>query len=147
MRCPDINQYNSISLFLQEVYSLNKKANKNASFRYFALKLKWPVSYLNDIIKGRKKLTIKRALELGLFLKLDAVDLERLIYLSLKQFEDKTTNDYFSKKLTEEFDSKTYFKSAKTEEPLPDHFHLIDESIYSDISLLASLTRTSSLRE
>ena len=116
---------------------MNKRENSKTSFRFFALKLKWPVSYLNDVIKDRKKLTIKRTLELGIFLKLDAVDMERLVFLSLQQSEDKKTYEFFSEKLKEELDSTSYFKTAKVPEPYPEKFHIVDENVYGDISLLA----------
>ncbi len=137
MRCPDIQQYSSVNQFVKDFYIFNKKENAKASFRFFALKLKWPVSYLNDVIKNRKKLTMKRTLELGSYLKFDSVNMERLIFLSLKQSEDKQIFEYFSDKLNEEFNSQSYFPTRNQQETIPLHFHVVGESIYSDISLLA----------
>lgn len=137
MRCPDIQQYSSVNQFLKDFYHFNKKDNAKASFRFFAQKLKWPVSYLNDVIKNRKKLTMKRTLELGSYLKFDSVNMERLIFLSLKQSEDKQIFEYFSDKLNEEFNSQSYFPTRTQQESIPPHLHVVDESIYSDISLLA----------
>lgn len=137
MITPDIQNYQSIRDFLRDLYEINKAESAKTSFRFFAMKLKWPVSLLNDIMSGRKRLTISKALELGLFLKLDAVDIERLVFLSLQQSEDKDTFEFFSKKLKEELDNRSYFSTAKVKEPFPEDFQIIDESIYSDISLLA----------
>lgn len=136
MKIPDIQTYDDGRTFLKDVYELNK--DKNASFRFYASKLKWPVSYLNEVIQGRKKLSLARALEFGLFLKLDSVDLERLVFLALKDSETPGIQSYFNKKISEEVKTTGYFHvSAKPESAAPESAVIVPKEVYADISLLA----------
>ncbi len=136
MKIPDIQTYDDGRTFLKDVYELNKA--KNASFRFYASKLKWPVSYLNEVIQGRKKLSLARALEFGLFLKLDSVDLERLVFLALKDSETPNIQSYFNKKISEEVKTTGYFHvSAQPESTADEPVVVVPKDVYSDISLLA----------
>lgn len=83
MIIPKIKKFNSCSEYLKEFYEANKKNNKNFSFRLIAKKLKWPISYLPEVISSKKNLSIQRALEFAAYAKLNSNDTERLIYLSL----------------------------------------------------------------
>ncbi len=80
---------------------------------------------------------MKRALELGLFLKMDTVDLERLVYLALQDDESPELRDYFSRKLSEEMETEGYFHLAPSSAQPSDEMLVVPEHIYSDISLLA----------
>lgn len=81
--CPDIAEYSEILSFLRDFYLTNKEANKNFSYRYLAKKLKWSAPYLNDIFKGRKKLSLKRALEFMDFVGLKGVKAEKFLFMYL----------------------------------------------------------------
>jgi hypothetical protein len=65
---------------------------KSFSQRSFSLKIKWPISYIPDLIKGRKKFSIERAIQFGNFVKLDPIDFEKLIYLAIASSHDKEEN-------------------------------------------------------
>lgn len=80
---PNINLYSEILPYLQDFYALNKVKNSKFSYRYLALKLKWSAPYLNDVFKGRKKLSLTKALEFIQFLDLKGAKAERFLFLFL----------------------------------------------------------------
>jgi uncharacterized protein (TIGR02147 family) len=137
MKFPPIEKFNNYKDYLQDFYTLNKKQGGSGSYRFYAQKLGWPVSYLNDVLQGRKKLSLARALEFGKFAKMDLVDLERFIYLSLKDSESEEVKSYFEKKIQAEKNTETYFQVSQKPENAGDDFIIIPERIFSDISLLA----------
>lgn len=93
---PNINLYSEILPFLQDFYSLNKTKNTKFSYRYLALKLNWSAPYLNDVIKGRKKLSLTKAIEFIQFLDLKGAKAERFLFLFLSdsntEFSDSLLN-------------------------------------------------------
>lgn len=74
---------------------------------------------------------------MGTHLGFDSINMERLIYLSLMENEDKKIHLYFSTKLNEEFNIKAFYGNSKTPEPLPEDYLIVGENIYSDIALMA----------
>lgn len=136
MTIPDIQAFSEYRPYLKALYELNR-TSRVGSFRYYAQKLNWPISYMNEVISGKKKLTLNRALQLGLFLKLDAVDIERLIYLTLKDSEEDNIRTYFSNKVSMEGKTEGYFNISEKNQPAEDDMMLVGEEIFSDISLLA----------
>lgn len=80
---PDINKYSDILVFMNDFFDLNKKKNPNFSFRYLGARLKWSAPYLNDVFKGRKKLSLNRALTFINFLGLSGLKAERFLFLYL----------------------------------------------------------------
>lgn len=137
MQIPDIQKYIDCQNYVSDLYSLNRKNGGVGSFRFYAKKLNWPISYLNEVIKGSKKLSIKRAIELGQFLDLDSVDLERLIYLSMKDTESQTIRDYINRKLQNEHKFEERFQVSKNTDFTDDWLEAVPEDIFKDISLLA----------
>ncbi len=138
MRCPQIHSYHDVRLFLSDVYSMNNSGPRKLGFRGVARKLKWPVSYLSDVIQGRRKLTVSRAIELSNYLKFDGFETERLLIMTLMQDQRANISDYFSQRMVEAFNIETYFQ--RTEDaaaPAPENNHLVGEEIFSDIALLA----------
>lgn len=83
MQVPDINRHTQFRPFLVDFFQINKAANKNFSFRYFAHKLGWSASHLNDVPLGRRFLSLNKVLELIEFLGLKTVRAERLMLLAL----------------------------------------------------------------
>jgi hypothetical protein len=137
MKTPDIQTYTSYQKFLKDLYQFNRKASGVGSYRFYAQKLKWPVSYLNEVIAGKKKFTLNRSLELGMFLKLDAIDIERLIFLTLKDSDNDKIKDYFTSKVEKEGKTEGYFDISQKKQTSAENMLLVSEEIYSDISLLA----------
>jgi len=122
---------------LNDLYKMNRKKSGVGSYRFYAQKLKWPVSYLNEVIAGKKKFTLNRALELSMFLKLDGVDIERLIFLTLKDNDHRSIRDYFTSKIHKEGQTDGYFDISEKNLAPEESMLLIPEEIYSDLSLLA----------
>lgn len=103
---PDINLYSEILPYLQDFYTLNKEKNKNFSYRYLALRLKWSAPYINDLIKGRKKLSLKRALEFIELLELKGTNAERFLFLFLSDSDNLFSNSLLNKNALAAHDSK-----------------------------------------
>jgi uncharacterized protein (TIGR02147 family) len=93
--CPEINRYDRLLSFLDDFYKLNKEKNGFFSFRYMAGKLKWSGSYLNDVFKGKKHFSLKRALEFVEFIELKGVRAERFLFLLLSD----TSKDFAHSKV------------------------------------------------
>lgn len=102
MKVPDIFQFQSYELFFGEFLRLNQTSSKAFSYRSLARRLKWPHSYLPDIMHGRKRLTITRAIEFGQFAKLTSFEMERLIYFAMLDPSSPHMNAYFQKRLKAE---------------------------------------------
>jgi uncharacterized protein (TIGR02147 family) len=107
---PDINQYSEILPFLQDFYTVNKENNKNFSYRYLAMKLKWSAPYINDLIKGRKKLSLKRALEFIELIELKGTSAERFLFLFLSDSDNNFSESQLNKQALSAHDSKREVK-------------------------------------
>jgi uncharacterized protein (TIGR02147 family) len=79
---PSIFDEKSASSFFKKFIELNRD-RKGFSQRAVSTRLKWPVSYLPDLIRGRKPLSIQRAVQFARYFKLSPIDMEKLILLSL----------------------------------------------------------------
>ncbi|MFZ3228989.1 MAG: hypothetical protein WA160_02200 [Pseudobdellovibrio sp.] len=95
MKIPNVKRFNSTVSFFSKVYSLNKENKSSFSYRVFAKKVNWPNSYLLDIIKGRKKLTLSRCLQFSNVFKFSASHTEYLISLCLAESDDSGVGEYF----------------------------------------------------
>jgi uncharacterized protein (TIGR02147 family) len=60
------------------------KKGRDFGHRYFSKQLKWPATYFNDLVNGRKKLSITKAWEIALRLELNSVERDYLTLLTLK---------------------------------------------------------------
>ena len=139
MRSPKIHAYGDVRQFLADLYASNSSGTRKLSHRGWANRLKWPISYMNDVIRGRKNLTVARAIELSRFLKFDGFETERLLAMTLMQNERADVGEYFNKRLKDEFNISTHFNrpdSAKSVSS-PERSQFVGEEIFSDISLLA----------
>jgi hypothetical protein len=117
--CPDISEYFEILSFLQDFYLINKDIHKNFSYRYLAKKLNWSAPYLNDVFRGRKKLSLKRALEFIDYIGLKGVKAEKFLFmflsntdlnfskstLSSNAIDARNTKKQLSNLMREEFES------------------------------------------
>ena len=83
IQIPDINQYSQFRPFLDDFFKLNKESQKSFSFRFLAKKLGWSPSHLNDVMQGRRFLSLNTILELIEYLNLKGVRAERLLLLAL----------------------------------------------------------------
>ncbi|MBC7465148.1 MAG: hypothetical protein H7256_04090 [Bdellovibrio sp.] len=80
---PNISLYAELVPFFNDFYTLNKEKNKKFSYQYLANKLDWSAPYLNDIFKGRKRLSLNRAIEFINLLELKGAKAERFLILYL----------------------------------------------------------------
>lgn len=96
---PSIFQFADSSNFLKKLVSLNKANDPPISGREISKKLNWPISLMVDIVKERRPLTPQRASEFGRFAKFNALELERLIWISLMETGDEHIRTFFKAKL------------------------------------------------
>lgn len=91
-KLPSLYEVKTAKDFFKEFIELNK-SRKNFSQRGFSKKLNWPISYISDIISGRRNFTVQRAVEFSQFLNLDTLDFEKIIFLSVQnlfpQYQDE----------------------------------------------------------
>ncbi len=85
MIVPDIKTANHLLDFLSDLYSVNKQVNPAFSIRFVASRLNWSISCTHDAFNGR--LSMKKAGELMLFLKLDREQATRftILYFAFSQ--------------------------------------------------------------
>lgn len=95
MKLPPLKNYYSAKDYLAALYEINKSSKKAFSHRAFAKRVKWPASFLSDVIKGRRHLTIARALQFASAFKMTAAETEYLIQMCLSEFEDANVSQYF----------------------------------------------------
>lgn len=96
---PSIFQFADSSNFFKKLVSLNKTTDLSISGREISKKLNWPISLMVDIIKERRPLTPQRASEFGRFAKFNALELERVIWISLMETGDQHIRAFFKAKL------------------------------------------------
>lgn len=100
MKLPDIKSFESPVEYFRELYQTNKALKSSFSHRSFARKVRWPSSYLSDIIKGRKKLTISRSLQFAQALKFTHLETEYLLTLCLSDYDDDRVRSFFREEVT-----------------------------------------------
>ncbi|MES2803141.1 MAG: hypothetical protein V4654_11655 [Bdellovibrionota bacterium] len=122
---PSLHKITSVKDLFIQLQEVNKK-HKSFSYRALSLRLKWPVGYIPDLIKERRKLTIKRCMQLSIFFAADPIDTERIILLSLREYSDKEKN-YFSQRLTAR--SNEDFKPTQDFSLLQVSYQLIQECL------------------
>jgi hypothetical protein len=83
IKIPSPVKFTDSQQYFKELYTLNKVYNSAFSYRSFAAKIKWPVSYLSDLVAGRKPLTISRAIEFSEFFSLNSVEREHLVLFAM----------------------------------------------------------------
>jgi hypothetical protein len=85
---PIVYQYQSPIRFIADSLEWLKHSKRFHSIRNFARKSGWPISYANDLLAGRKRLTVQRSLQFARFLQLSESETDQLILLTLKEHED-----------------------------------------------------------
>lgn len=141
MKYPLIFDHKNCRTYFREFYELNKNSENPASYRSLAYEINWPPSYLNDVIFGRKNLTVPRALEFASIAKLNLLETERLIYIS---FIDSSTSDvqsYFLNKLEKELNSDSY-----TLEPENNFASTTDDYPETNVELHGDITASALLK-
>ncbi|MCC7404944.1 MAG: TIGR02147 family protein [Bdellovibrionales bacterium] len=95
MKVPNLRKYHVAVDFFSDLYDQNKRSRSTFSHRSFAKKVGWPASYLADLLKKRRKLTVTRALQFASAVKLTPAETEHLILMCLAEFEDLQVADHF----------------------------------------------------
>lgn len=96
---PSIFQFSNSSSFFDKLIRINKASEHSISGREISKQLSWPISLIVDIVKERRPLTPQRASEFGRFAKLNALELERLIWIALMETGDEHIRTFFKAKL------------------------------------------------
>jgi len=87
---PSVFEYQNTSDFFRDFLTLNREKTQNFSLNYFSMKLKWPRTYLDDLAKKRKPLSINKVSDFSNYFKLSALEREKLVSLYLKDKCDKS---------------------------------------------------------
>lgn len=103
VRFPDIANHSSVTVYFHDFYNSNRGL-ASFSYRKFAEMLNWPHSYLNDLMQGRRPLTIQRAIEFSRFAKFSVVETERMILMAFKNSENPTLKSHFENHLDGSWD-------------------------------------------
>lgn len=90
-KVPHLQDCKNAQEFFRKLYEINQP---KLSHRKFAGELNWPVSYLGDVIQGRKKLTVNRAIQLATALQLNAFQHEYLLMLALQEVDSAGVRNY-----------------------------------------------------
>lgn len=124
---PPLRKHLSAQGFFAEFVNINKERHKGFSFRTIAAKLDWPISYMSDVIKGRKSFTVLRAIEFAKKFNLNSINTERLVHLALAEHSDTKVRDHFSANLN--VDVNKWKRSAT---PTPQIFEDIElEAVFN----------------
>jgi hypothetical protein len=101
---PDIAGFSNYRTYLAAFVAAGRKRGAAYSQRALARKLKWPRAYLSDVLHGRKSFTVPRALQFAKAMKLDSYQVERLLFLTLKESDDPEVGAYFERVIAREGD-------------------------------------------
>lgn len=102
MKVPAVTEFKTSCDFVRGLIEVNGET-KGFSHRFLAKKLKFPAAYLSDVVNGRRKLTLSRAVQMAQALAMDGVDTEYLVTLVLRDsskgaarifFENQTRRRY-----------------------------------------------------
>lgn len=122
-KIPNLKSFRNAKDFFAEFYQINQP---HLSHRSFSAEIDWPVSLLGDMIQGRKKLTVNRALEFSKFANLNSVQSEYLLMLCLKEVNNEGVQSYANTYL----DTEGVVIDQDPSAPLESH-HLISAETYS----------------
>lgn len=75
--------YSNSQDYFGEFFAINKVRNSKFSYRSFAEEIGWPTSYLPDLVSGRKKLSIQRALQFAEYFKMNNVNKDHILWLAV----------------------------------------------------------------
>jgi hypothetical protein len=130
--CPDIKNYLSLSDYLFDYFEYSKSLSPAVSYRKIAKQLNWSISYFNEVIHGKRRLSINKGIEMVKFLTLSDLDAEKFILLLLKNSESEVTKKYFNTVI-----QKNYQKNSLAE-VFPDltSDEAITKAFSSDFSLI-----------
>ncbi|NUM88068.1 MAG: hypothetical protein HUU37_02585, partial [Bdellovibrionales bacterium] len=135
MNVPDILKFSDSEAFFREFYEANRRRGASGSYRALARRLKWPISYLSDLIHRRRKLTVHRAVEFARFAKWDSLRSDRLTYFALRDSEDPEIAAFFSRKLAQEQDFTSMTLPRFGGKP-PSFAEVADKALYSSLGAM-----------
>jgi hypothetical protein len=110
---PDIVRYTDCRAYLAAFVAAGRKRGAAYSQRAIARKLKWPRAYLSDVLHGRKSFTVPRALQFAKAMKLDSYQIERLLFLTLKESGDPEVGAYFEGVIARETDDSVRLRQIE----------------------------------
>ena len=133
MKQVPLNGHDSIASLLRALMAANSRKSRPVSQRLFARWIGWPASFLNDVLKGRKPMTVVRGLELSKSLDLDVVDTERIVMLSLRGRHEEAVRNFAARGLAELLDNRRLDRPSQISED-------VELGLLSDAAVTAILT-------
>lgn len=136
----NIFEFDNYRDFIRKVVQQNvKKKGKAFGYRHISGLLKWPPTYLNDLVNNRKKLSISKSWELSLLFGFDSLEKDYLTLLCLKESKSKSLKIYAEKSLK---DWTLIKKHQITNEKPALHFNILVPVILRIIFKLDAQERT-----
>jgi uncharacterized protein (TIGR02147 family) len=105
---PKIHNFKSSKDYLVALAQENKIGTGGMTFNEFAEKLGWPLSYLPDLLSGRRDLTLRRAIELANKFELDSLETEKVVLMALADSEVGDVGDFFKERAENRFRRNQY---------------------------------------
>ncbi len=87
---PEFVSQATVRGYLENFLDVNRQVDRRFSTRFFSGKLAWPRSLLTDVVKGRKRLSVQRAVE----------------FCEFAEFSERRTQLFVLKAICEDEDSK-----------------------------------------
>lgn len=135
-----IFDYNDYRQFLKNwVETSIEQKGKEFGYRNLSLNLKWPPSYLNDVVNKRKRLSLAKAWEIALYLDLNATERDYLVALTLKESRVQKVREYAERNIA----GWNKVKPVITKNPNPAlHFNILVPLVLRLLALIAPEDRT-----
>jgi len=99
---PKIESFANIKDFFRALVAVNASENPKFSHRNFARRLGWPVSLMADVVADRRTLSVARALQLAVSLKLTADAADQLVDLCLVSSRNREVRSNFEQRIARE---------------------------------------------
>ncbi len=129
-----IFDYIDYQTYIKDVVAENvRKRGGEFGFRFFSAQLNWTGTYLNDIVTKRKRLSIPKAWELALFLKLNPLEREYLTFLCLRESPQESLQQYAESALKNWTSIKKY---PMTGGKLTFHYNILTTFLESLVKIL-----------
>jgi hypothetical protein len=116
-----------------------EQKGKEFGYRNLSLSLKWPPTYLNDVVNYRKPLSVAKAWEIALHLGLNSTERDYLVTLTLKESKSQAVRDHAKRAIA----GWKKIKPVVTTHPDPAlHFNILIPLVLRVLSLLPPDRRT-----
>ena len=96
--------YSDYRSYLEAFVQESRSKTRNFTHRNFSKKQGWPVSYLLDVLKRRRNLTLTRAFQFAQIQKLSLLETERLIHMVLREDKSGAHREYYENKIDPNYD-------------------------------------------